>query len=132
MGAERNKATDCPHNVGLTCDPCERDCKTCGWSPEVDAQRRAALRSGENPLKIQPAKREKERKAYTTTYTAPILTKLCKLCGEKFETRGNRTLYCPDCRSNGALRKLANERRRNEYHRQKEAASHDKGKTPKV
>lgn len=130
MPAERNKATDCPHNVGLTCDPCERDCKTCGWSPEVDAQRRAALRSGENPLRSQPAKREKERKAYT--YTAPMLTKVCKLCGEKFETRRSLARYCPDCKSDGTLQEAINEKRRNDYHRKKEAASHDKGKTPKV
>lgn len=130
MPAERNKATDCPHNVGLVCDPCERDCKTCGWSPEVDAQRRAALRSGENPLKIQFAKRTKERKI--CTYTVPTLTKVCKLCGQKFETHGNRARYCPNCQSDGTLQEFTNERRREYYRRKKEAETNDKGKTPQV
>lgn len=51
MPAERNKATDCPHNTGLVCDPSTRNCKTCGWSPEVDAQRRKKLRGEEE---VQP------------------------------------------------------------------------------
>ena len=51
MRPEKNKATDCPYNVGLMCEPRTRVCKNCGWSPEVDARRRKKLRGEEE---VQP------------------------------------------------------------------------------
>ena len=47
MQTEIKKATDSPHNAGLICELRTRVCKACGWSPEVDARRRATLRDKE-------------------------------------------------------------------------------------
>lgn len=35
------KNIGCPHNGGLLCY--KRECESCGWSPEVEAQRREKL-----------------------------------------------------------------------------------------
>ena len=129
MGAQSNSIYDCPHNAGLRCEPCGRDCKTCGWTPEGDARRRTALRGGKTPPpKSQPAS-EVKRRGYN--YTAPKLTKVCKICGTEFETHSHRALYCPICKST-IMEERERERQRAYYHRKKEEASHDKGKTPKV
>lgn len=33
----------CPFNKSVDCDK-DKHCETCGWNPEVDAQRRAIIR----------------------------------------------------------------------------------------
>lgn len=37
----------CPYNEAITCGPTNMDCKTCGWKPEVAAERRKKLRNEE-------------------------------------------------------------------------------------
>lgn len=107
MGAERNKATDCPHNVGLVCDPCGRDCVTCGWSPEVDARRRQTLREQGVRANARKALPRVKKQNYHTAHT-----KVCEHCGESFDTPYAKVKYCcEECRSAAVSAKLSGRRK---------------------
>lgn len=126
MGAERNKATDCPHNVGLVCDPCERDCKTCGWSPEVDARRRKTLREGLHGKTVNAPPPSEPRPKQKREYKEH--TVVCTVCGAEFVTAApGRVKYCKVCAVN-----VRREQNKLNQQKRKEAASIDKGKAQTI
>ena len=125
MPAERNKANDCPHNAGLVCEPHTRNCKTCGWSPEVSEARRKARGGPIRPKQVQePAPAEPEKKERFRNWVGaerPERSVVCTVCERTFTTRAGRASYCSkDCRE-----KAHKERR-------KEAKAIDKGKAATI
>lgn len=40
---DENHLWDCPNNGGVACNPKTRDCKKCGWNPEVAKARLAKI-----------------------------------------------------------------------------------------
>jgi hypothetical protein len=95
------RVTDCPHNSGLICEPDARNCKTCGWSPEVSEARRKALRESTKPKQVQEPEESIEPDKTFRNYVGaerPERTTTCTRCGKTFRTRAPRVLYCESCR----------------------------------